>query len=62
MPDVPKEDTITVTIKNKWLDAMEDWLYCELSEEDTEKCREEMKKLWHTLVENYGKKEGSEAY
>ena len=55
MPALPSEKTITVKVENEWLNAMEDWIFCELSEEETEKSRKEMRKLWQALVDAYDK-------
>lgn len=50
-----KEKKITVTIKNKHLDALEDLLYCVNTEEEKEKYTKQAKKLWTALVKAYDK-------
>lgn len=51
-----KEKIITVTVKNKYLDDLEDLLYCELTDEQREKSIKGAKKLWTLLVKAYDKK------
>lgn len=51
-----KEKKITVTIKNKHLDALEDLLYFKNTKEKTEKATKLAKKLWTVLVKAYDKK------
>lgn len=51
-----KEKKITVTVKNKQLDALEDLLYCELTDEQKIKQTKQAKKLWAALVKAYDKK------
>ncbi len=51
-----KERNIIVTIKNKHLDALEDLLYCELTQKKKVKYSKQAKKLWVTLVKAYNKK------
>ncbi len=51
-----KEKIIIVTVKNKHLDALEDLLYCELTDEQKVKYTKQAKKLWTTLVKAYNKK------
>ena len=51
-----KEKKITVVVKNKQLDALEDLLYCELTDEQKEKSIKDAKKLWKLLVKAYDKK------
>ncbi len=48
--------TIKVKIKNKWLNALEYLLYCELNEEEKAKAIKQSQKLWHVLVRVYDKK------
>ncbi|MEO8148307.1 MAG: hypothetical protein ABI723_11745 [Bacteroidia bacterium] len=50
-----KKKTIKVEIQNKHLDALEDLLYCELNEKQTEAAKKHVKKLWQSLVEAYDK-------
>lgn len=45
-----------VTIKNKHLDALENLLYCELTQKKKIKYSKQAKKLWTTLVKAYDKK------
>jgi len=45
---------ITLEIKNKHLDALEDLLYAELDETQKAKVEKQVKDLWHSLVEAYG--------
>jgi len=52
-----KEKKITVTIKNKQLEALEDLLYCELTQERKVKHVKQLKRLWTILVKAYDKKE-----
>ena len=51
-----KEKKITVAIKNKHLDALEDLLYCVNTKEEKEKYTKQAKKLWTALVKTYDKK------
>lgn len=51
-----KEKKITVTIKNKHLNALEDLLYFENTKEEKEKAIRLSKKLWTVLVKAYDKK------
>lgn len=51
-----KEKKITITVKNKHLDALEDLLYCNLTEDKKEKYSKQVKKLWTVLVKAYDKK------
>jgi hypothetical protein len=51
-----KEKRINVTVKNKQLDALEDLLYCKLTDEQKIKYTKQAKKLWTTLVKAYDKK------
>jgi len=55
-PKEPKERTIRVKVKNKQLNALEDLLYVELSEEQKEKYIKKAKKLWGKLVRAYDQK------
>ena len=50
-----KEKKIIVVIKNKHLNALEDLLYCELTDVKNEKCTKQAKKLWRTLIKAYDK-------
>ena len=51
-----KEKKITVTVKNIHLDALEDLLYCELTDDQKIKYTKQAKKLWTSLVKAYDKK------
>ena len=51
-----RQKKITVIVKNKQLDALEDLLYCELTDEQKEKSIKNAKKLWTLLVKAYDKK------
>lgn len=51
-----KQKKITVVVKNKQLDALEDFAYCVLTEAQIAECRKPAKKLWRTLVKAYDKK------
>ena len=51
-----KEKKITAIVKNKQLDALEDLLYCELTDEQKEKSIKDVNKLWILLVRAYDKK------
>lgn len=55
-PKEPKQKTITVKIRNKHLDALEDLLFAELTEEQKEKNIKQATKLWKTLVKKYDAK------
>lgn len=44
---------ISVTIKNKQLDALEDLLFSELSFVEREEATKQAKKLWHKLVKGF---------
>lgn len=50
-----KEKKITVIIKNRQLNALEDLLYSEINEENA-KLEEDVKNLWKLLVKAYDKK------
>ena len=50
-----KEKKITVTIKNRQLDALEDLLYFVNTKEEKEKYTKQAKKLWTALVKAYDK-------
>ncbi len=41
---------ITLLVKNKQLDALEDLLFCQLTKEENEKSLKQAKKLWTNLV------------
>lgn len=51
-----KEKKITVKVKNKQLDTLEDLLFAELTDEETTRKKEQVKKLWAALVKAYDKK------
>lgn len=51
-----KQKKISVTVKNKHLDALEDLLYCELTDEQKVKYKKQAKKLWTAIVKAYDKK------
>jgi hypothetical protein len=50
-----KEKQITVTVKNEHLDALENLLYCVLTDDQKVKFTKQAKKLWTTLVKAYDK-------
>lgn len=50
-----KQKKITLTVKNKHLDALEDLLYAELTEVQKEKYTKQTKKLWTALVKAWDK-------
>lgn len=47
---------IKVKIKNKWLNALEDLIFCELNEKEFNQAKKESKKLWLQLVKEYDAK------
>jgi hypothetical protein len=47
---------ITAKINNTHLDALEDLLFTELTEKETKKAKEQVKKLWQALVDGYENK------
>ncbi len=51
-----KQKKITVRVKNKHLDALEDLLFSENTEEQKIKYTNQAKKLWKALVEAWDKK------
>ncbi|MBA3674450.1 MAG: hypothetical protein H0W75_05750 [Chitinophagaceae bacterium] len=51
-----KEKKIIITVKNKHLDALEDLLYSELTDEQKMKSAKKSKKLWTALVKAFEKK------
>ena len=51
-----KQKKITVTLKNKQLNALEDLLYCNLNPMKKIKYTKRVKKLWTRLVNAYDKK------
>lgn len=51
-----KKKLITVKLKNKQLNALEDLLFCNLSNAKKNKCIERSKKLLAQLVKAYDKK------
>lgn len=51
-----KEKKITAIVKSKQLDALEDLIFCELTDEQKEKSIKDAKKLWTLLVKAYDKK------
>jgi hypothetical protein len=51
-----KKKKITVTVKNKHLDALESLLYFENTKEENDKYMRQAKKLWTVLVKAYDKK------
>ena len=50
-----KQKKITLTVKNKHLDALEDLLYAELTEDQKTKYETQVKKLWTALVKAWDK-------
>lgn len=48
---------ISVEIKNKHLNALEDLLYAELNQKEKATASKQVKQLWQVLVEAYEKKE-----
>ena len=51
-----KENDITLVVKNKQLDALEDLLFLKLTQHKKEKCLKQVKTLWTNLVNEYDKK------
>ncbi len=52
-----KKKTITVSIENKQLDALEDLLFAELTDSEKTTTLKSVKKLWLALVEAYDSSE-----
>ncbi len=50
-----KSKKITITVKNKHLNALEDLLFCDLPEGKKLKYTKRAKKLWTALVKKYDK-------
>lgn len=48
-----QQKTITVTIKNEWLEALEDLLTAENTQEEEKKLKKKCMELWQALVEKY---------
>ena len=53
---------IIITVSNQQLDALEDLLWAELSEKETEKARIKTKQLWQSLVESYDSLKGKSVF
>ncbi|MCG9910878.1 MAG: hypothetical protein MH137_06200 [Flavobacteriales bacterium] len=48
--------SIKVKVINKWLNALEDVLFAELTEEEALRKRKQATKLWRSLVKAHDKK------
>lgn len=46
---------ITISISNNELDAMEDFLFCQLPKKEEEKSRKKSSVVWHRLVRAFDK-------
>ena len=48
-----QQKTITVTVRNEWLEALEDILTVENTRKEEEKLRKKCMELLHALLEKY---------
>lgn len=51
-----KEKKITITVKNKQLNSLEDLLFSEITDKQKAKFIKDVKKLWVLMVKAYNKK------